>query len=218
MAVFVLFGVTTPFAWDCVDSADRLGDVPVCVDNWGGADPRLPNLAGLDGDVDHLLPCIVAPSSARHRAAAAHHAVDAGFRNFRSLVDPTAVVSRRAQIAHGAYVGAATVIGPHSTVGCHALINRSSSLGHNVTIAFGATIGPGATLTGGVSVGPVAFVGARATVLPGVQLGAGCIVGAGAVVTRSVGASSVVTGNPARPLRLDPLNGIPLVCPICSSS
>jgi len=43
-----------------------------------------------------------------------------------------------------------------------------------------------------------ASIGANATILPGVEVGAGAMVGAGAVVTRSVPANAVVTGNPAR--------------------
>lgn len=46
-----------------------------------------------------------------------------------------------------------------------------------------------------------AIVGANSTVLPGVNLGKDSVVGAGSVVTKDVGPSSVVCGNPAKFLK-----------------
>jgi acetyltransferase-like isoleucine patch superfamily enzyme len=46
-----------------------------------------------------------------------------------------------------------------------------------------------------------AYIGANVTILEGVEIGECTIVGAGAVVTRSVPASAVVAGVPARPIR-----------------
>lgn len=52
-------------------------------------------------------------------------------------------------------------------------------------------------------IGPRAWVGARAIVMAGVgEIGAGSIVAAGAVVTKRVPPSTVVAGNPARPIRV----------------
>jgi len=46
-----------------------------------------------------------------------------------------------------------------------------------------------------------AYIGANVTILQGVEIGESSVVGAGAVVTRSVSASSVVAGVPARVLK-----------------
>ena len=43
-----------------------------------------------------------------------------------------------------------------------------------------------------------ASIGANATILPGLEIGQGAMVAAGAVVTSSVPANAIVTGNPAR--------------------
>jgi maltose O-acetyltransferase len=45
------------------------------------------------------------------------------------------------------------------------------------------------------------WIGGGAILLPGVRIGRGAVVGAGAVVSRSVPASTVVAGNPARVIR-----------------
>ena len=51
-----------------------------------------------------------------------------------------------------------------------------------------------------IEVGDNAWIGRGACVLKGVRLGANCIVAANAVVTRDVGAGTLVAGIPARPL------------------
>lgn len=49
-----------------------------------------------------------------------------------------------------------------------------------------------------VDIGCNVWIGGAAVILPGVTIGDGAIVGAGSVVTRSVAAGGIVTGNPAR--------------------
>ncbi|UCF09937.1 MAG: sugar O-acetyltransferase [Candidatus Bipolaricaulota bacterium] len=52
-----------------------------------------------------------------------------------------------------------------------------------------------------VTIGDDVWIGGGAVLLPGVTVGRSAVVGAGAVVTRSVPASTVVAGNPARVIR-----------------
>ena len=49
-----------------------------------------------------------------------------------------------------------------------------------------------------VRIGSDVWIGGGAIILPGVTIGDGAVIGAGSVVTRDVGASQVVAGNPAR--------------------
>ncbi|MBJ7357571.1 MAG: hypothetical protein JHD21_09435 [Nocardioides sp.] len=165
------------------------------MDNYGGADGRLP---GLDQPADVELPFLLGLSSPLHRAAAAHAAFAAGHLTPTALVDPSAVLATTVTLGHGSYVNAGVVIGPHTTLGCHVNVNRSASLGHDNVVGFAASFGPGALTAGDVHVGPAAFVGAGAVVLPGVRIGRRATVGAGAVVTKDVGDFEVVVGNPAR--------------------
>ena len=207
-----LLGVASPYAFDVAESARRLGRDVVCVDNHGGADPRLPGLSALTDDTPRT-PFTLGLSSAAHRGLAAHAAADAGWAEPEALVDPTAVVPSTATVAHGAYVNAGAVLGSHASIGCHANVNRSSSIGHDARLGFAASTGPGVVLAGGVVVAAGAFVGAGATVLPEVTGRTRGVVGAGAVVTRDVAPGDVVVGNPARVLRAQDVEE--LTCPHC---
>jgi sugar O-acyltransferase (sialic acid O-acetyltransferase NeuD family) len=195
-----IFAVATPYAWDVVESARRLGLEVRCVDNHGGADERLPGLVSLSQDPDRRGTFTLGLASADHRVPAARAAHEAGFREPVPLVDPTAVVPGTASLGHGAYVNAGAVLGSHAELGCHAHVNRAATVGHDARLGFAASVGPGAVLAGHVELGTAAFVGAGATVLPGVRVGDRAIVGAGAVVTKDVADHDVVVGNPARVL------------------
>ena len=206
-----VFAVASPYSWDVVASVGRSGLTAVCVDNLGGADPRLPL-----GSPAPSTPFVLGLASADGRRLAAAAALAAGFTEPRATVDPTAVVAPTVQIAHGVYVNAGVVVASNVVVGCHANLNRSSSIGHDCRHGFAVSIGPGAVLAGSVTVGDGAFVGAGATVLPGVAIGRSAIVGAGAVVTRDVADGAVVVGNPATELRRsDP--GEDAGCPHCAT-
>jgi len=58
-----------------------------------------------------------------------------------------------------------------------------------------------AVATGAVRIGDHVWIGGRVLVLKGVTIGDCAVIGAGAVVTRSVPASEVWAGNPARAIR-----------------
>ena len=197
-----MFAVATPYAWDVVESAARLGLEVVCVDNYGGADARLPGLVALDDlGEDGRGPFTLGLASADHRGPAAHAAKAAGYDEPVALVDPTAVLPSTADVGHGAYVNAGSVLGSHVRLGCHAHVNRAATLGHDSSLGFAASLGPGAVVAGHVEIAPAAFVGAGATLLPGVRIGRRAVVGSGSVVTKDVADHDVVVGNPARMLR-----------------
>lgn len=196
----VVYAVGSPYAWDVVESLRRAGAEAVCVDNHGAADPDLP---GLTATVPPSAPrFVLGLSSARHRARAAAAAAAAGLGRPLTLVDPHAVVAATTELGHGCYLNAGAVVGSKTRLGCQVNLNRSCSIGHHNTLGYAVATGPGCVLSGGVTVGDLAFVGAGATVLPELTIGAGALVGAGAVVTRDVPPGAVVTGNPARVVRV----------------
>ncbi|HMH59624.1 MAG TPA: hypothetical protein VK537_10640 [Galbitalea sp.] len=202
-----ILAVASPYSWDVVESARRAGLDVRSIDNYGGADGRLPGLVSLEQFDDPDAPFVLGLSSAAHRASAAYQAFRAGFRNPIALADPTAIISSTSDLAHGVYINAGVVVGSNTTIGCHANINRSASVGHDNRIGFATSVAPGAVLAGSITIGPVASIGAGAVILPGITIGRRSVVGAGAVVTRDVADFAVVVGNPARVLRtLDPVD------------
>ena len=157
-----VLGVASPYAFDVVESLLRQHRDAVCVDNFGGADPRLPGLTMLS-DTTARTPFTLGLSSATHRALAAQAAAASGWDAPESLVDPTAVVPSTADVAHGAYLNAGVVVGAHATIGCHSNVNRASTIGHDNRLGFAVSTGPGVVLAGGVVVGPMAFIAFSST-------------------------------------------------------
>lgn len=215
VSLILVVGVASPYAWDVVESARRGAFDVHCVDNFGGADPRLPGLVALKDHTSRQNAFVIGLSSAEHRAGAAVALHEAGFDRPVALVDTSSTVASTSEVRHGAFLNAGVVVASHTSVGCHSNINRSASIGHDNRIGFAASIGPGAVLTGGITVEAVASIGAGAVILPGLTIGRRAIVGAGAVVTKSVGAYEVVVGNPARVVRRIEPSGGDDTCPHC---
>ncbi len=206
--------MSSPYAWDVVESAKRCGLLPICVDNFGGADPALDGLIDLGDLTDCSVRFTVGLSSAVHRGAAYIDLASRGFDHPSVLVDPTAIIASTASLGHGVYVNAGVVLSSRTVVGCAANINRSASLGHDNTIGWSASIGPGVTSGGHVTVGAHTLIGVGASVLPGVTIGDWCVVGAGAVIVRDIPSGSTVVGNPAMKISSRTFPELNL-CPYC---
>jgi acetyltransferase-like isoleucine patch superfamily enzyme len=210
----LVIGVASPYAWEVVESAVRLGHHVACVDNHGGADSRLPGLTGVADVTDRDCPFNLGLASARHRRTALRAAADAGFTRPVTLVDPHAVVARTASTGHAVYVNAAAVVGANTTLGCAVNVNRSASIGHDNDLAHGVSVGPGVTTGGSVRIGASTLLGVGAVVLPGVTIGGSCTIGGGAVVVADVEPGAVVVGNPGRVARHEDIAEI-APCPYC---
>lgn len=120
------------------------------------------------------------------------------FVRFATVIHPSAVVSRSAQIGEG------TVVMPHVTVnacaaiGSHVILNTSCVIEHDCVVGDFAHISPGAVLCGGVHIGTGSHIGAGAVVIPGCRVGSWSVVGAGSAVVSDIPDEVVSSGVPAR--------------------
>jgi acetyltransferase-like isoleucine patch superfamily enzyme/dTDP-4-dehydrorhamnose 3,5-epimerase-like enzyme len=118
---------------------------------------------------------------------------------------PGARIGRDCNICDHVFVENDVVVGDRVTVKC------GVQLWDGLRIADDVFIGPNATFTNDpfprskqhrtplvTTLAQGASIGANATILPGISVGRDAVVGAGAVVTNSVPARAIVTGNPAR--------------------
>ncbi len=113
---------------------------------------------------------------------------------FPIIVDPTAKVSRHAQIGRGTFVGKNAVINAGARVGEHCIINTGAIIEHDCTIGDYAHVSVGAILCGDSHVGMDSFIGAGSTVIQGIFLGSQVIVGANSTVINNVNSNQKVYG------------------------
>ena len=110
------------------------------------------------------------------------------------------------QIGSGTEIGNEFVIASHDSIiiGADCLISfRVTIMDQTHVTGWGVNpVTSGATVPRPVVIGEKCYIGCNAVIMAGVQLGANCIVGANSVVMRSFPAGSVISGSPARLLRL----------------
>jgi sugar O-acyltransferase (sialic acid O-acetyltransferase NeuD family) len=130
-----------------------------------------------------------------------------------SLVHPSAVVSRDAQIGHGALICPGVIITTGVTVGHHVHLNLATTVAHDVALEDYVTTAPGVNISGHVRLKAGAYVGTGASIINGTPtepliIGSAAVVGAGACVVRAVADGTTVVGVPARELRPRPPDAV----------
>lgn len=117
-----------------------------------------------------------------------------------TLVHPSAVVSKYAQLGTGVIIHANSVVSPdvviedNTVVSSNDLITHGSNIGKHCFVASNVVVGAY------VTVHDYAFIGSGATIISGKvsYIGTRALIGAGAVVTKSVESNKRVAGNPAK--------------------
>ena len=102
------------------------------------------------------------------------------------IYDPTAIVSKKAVIGEGTFIGKRAVVNADVKIGKMCIINTGAIVEHDSQVGDFSHISVGTVLCGNVCVGCGAFIGANATVIQGRSVGDKCIVGAGETVRKNV--------------------------------
>lgn len=200
---WVLYGVGSPYVYEVYESLLRLGrGVAGLVDNLcqGNVPQDLGRVATMkDIPMEWRTLQVALPLlTPGYRFQAEAQAREFGFYRFPSILDPTAVIASKTEIAEGVHVNAAATIGSQCRLEKHVYINRSASIGHHSVMEEYVSTGPGCIVCGHCVIGRGTFVGAGAIIKPKVHIGANAVIGAGAVVLKDIPPFSVVVGNPAK--------------------
>lgn len=117
-----------------------------------------------------------------------------------TIIHPSAIVSKYAQIGSGVIIHANSVISPDVVIGDDSVISSNDLITHGSKMGTHCFVASNVVLGAYVIMQDFAFIGSGAIVISGKvsSIGRGALIGAGAVVTKNVGANERVAGNPAR--------------------
>jgi sugar O-acyltransferase (sialic acid O-acetyltransferase NeuD family) len=115
-----------------------------------------------------------------------------------TIIDPSAIISKHAQIGLSTYVAPKAIVNSLAHIGRGTIINSGAIIEHNVIVKDFCHTAPGTVLCGGVSLGNLSFVGANAVIKENCTIGENSIIGAGAVVIQNVPNNEIWVGCPAK--------------------
>lgn len=101
---------------------------------------------------------------------------------FPVIVDPSAVVSRTAEIGEGTFVGKRVTINAGARIGRYCILNSCSLVEHDCQIGDFTHVAVSVCICGGVIIGRECLVGANATIIQNMNIADHCIVPAGDVI------------------------------------
>jgi UDP-2-acetamido-3-amino-2,3-dideoxy-glucuronate N-acetyltransferase len=149
-----------------------------------------------------------------------------------AIVEPGAIIGEDCYIGHFAVIRPGAVIGDRSHVRAHCFIAAEAIIGNDTQIMQFSNICRNCVVGDEVFVGMgcmttntkkiaykrdyidinepplimrAARIGARVTILPGVKIGENSVIGAGSLITKDTDPEYVYIGNPARRIKIVPM-------------
>jgi sugar O-acyltransferase (sialic acid O-acetyltransferase NeuD family) len=115
----------------------------------------------------------------------------------RTVIDPTARVSTRAEIGAGSFLAAGSVVNISAILSRACITNTTSTVDHDCHPEDGVHLSPGVHLSGPVSIGSRSWLGTGAAVRNNLRIGKNVISGVGSVIIAEISDELVVAGVPA---------------------
>lgn len=125
---------------------------------------------------------------------------------FLTLIHPTTIVAKTAQIGEGVVICPYSIVSDHVVVGNFVLMNLYVSCGHDVRIGNGCVLNPYAFLAGGSILEEDVYLGMHATVA-GKRVGSKSKISANSVAMHDIPPNSLVSGVPGKSKKILVLRG-----------
>lgn len=118
-----------------------------------------------------------------------------------TLVDPTAVLSPRAQLGAGAVVYPGCFVSSEAMLGTNSVMIAGALVGHHSVVGDDCVLAGHVNVGGGCTIGHRSYVGMGAQIRQLTRVGSGTVVGMGSIVFADIPDEVVALGNPCRPMR-----------------
>ncbi|MFT4953625.1 MAG: sugar O-acyltransferase (sialic acid O-acetyltransferase NeuD family) [Pseudoalteromonas tetraodonis] len=118
-----------------------------------------------------------------------------------TLIHPSAIVSKYAEVDDACVVMAGAVINAFATIGKGCIINSNSVVEHDCKLADYVHVCPNSAVAGGTIIGERTWVGIGTNVRQMISIGADVLIGAGSVVVKDIPSGQTVIGVPAQVLK-----------------
>ena len=114
-----------------------------------------------------------------------------------TLIDPTAIIHKTAQIGEGSMIFANALVGIEAKVGKQCVVLYNASVNHDVQLGDYTTVYPNATISGRCVVGKYCEIGTGASIIQHVSICDNAKIGVGAAVFTNIKNPGTTVGNPA---------------------
>lgn len=114
-----------------------------------------------------------------------------------NIVDKTAIVSSKAYIGTGCFIGKLAIVNSKATVEDDCIINTRALVEHGCKVCKHANLSTNSVINGDVLIGEGSFIGSCSVTIGQLEIGKWSTIGAGAVVIHNVGNNVTVAGVPA---------------------
>ena len=115
-----------------------------------------------------------------------------------NVVDRSAIISSRAILGNGCFVGKFAVINSKAVIGNNCIINSRALIEHGCVVSDHVNLSTNTVINGDVQVGTGSFIGSCSVTIGQLKIGCWSTVGAGAVVIKNVADGVTVAGVPAK--------------------